>query len=165
MDRHALRAAISKLIPKLVPWFELTHSEHAFLPDWVLLSRQGTQQGDPLGPAFFAGDPEALVERLKVLQGLTQQPSILARRGGGQKKHTATSPRDSSYCHVALRAQHAMHIYVYLCAKEPLTVNRNYLPPSLMVVTAARVDPSPTRSMAEPAASGRIQIEEVRVCL
>lgn len=39
-----------------MPWFEFTHRQPSplFCGSQVLYSSQGTQQGDPLGPAFFA---------------------------------------------------------------------------------------------------------------
>jgi hypothetical protein len=56
VDRFKVQEGLLSQLPELVPWFELTHSQPSPLScqGQVLTSQQGTQQGDPLGPAFFA---------------------------------------------------------------------------------------------------------------
>ena len=56
VDRSKVQEGLRSQLPELLPWFELTHSQPSplFCQDQVLVSQQGTQQGDPLGPAFFA---------------------------------------------------------------------------------------------------------------
>jgi hypothetical protein len=56
VDRSKIQAGLLSQLPELLPWFELTHSQPSplFCKDQVLVSQRGTQQGDPLGPAFFS---------------------------------------------------------------------------------------------------------------
>ena len=56
VERTAIQSNLKTLAPELLSWFEFTHTEPSplFCDKEILLSSQGTQQGDPLGPAFFA---------------------------------------------------------------------------------------------------------------
>ena len=58
VSRKAVAEAISKCCPALLPWFEFCYAEPAFLfcqnQKLPFGSWQGVQQGDPLGPLFFA---------------------------------------------------------------------------------------------------------------
>ena len=51
-----MQKALLELVSDLLPWFEFTHGQPSslFCRSELLWSTQGTQQGDPLGPAFFA---------------------------------------------------------------------------------------------------------------
>lgn len=56
VDRQAIQLALSSLHPELLPRLEFTHLQPSplFCGEEILESQRGTQQGDPLGPAFFA---------------------------------------------------------------------------------------------------------------
>ena len=57
ISRESVHASLARFIPSLIPWFLATHSTPAtlYIPDSPpILSREGVQQGDPLGPVFFA---------------------------------------------------------------------------------------------------------------
>ena len=56
VKRGKIQEALQAQLPERLPWFELTHGQPSplFCNEHVLSSQQGTQQGDPLGPAFFA---------------------------------------------------------------------------------------------------------------
>jgi hypothetical protein len=75
VDRLAMQAALSELAPGLLPWFEFTHGQPSplFCRSEVLWSTQGTQQGDPLGPAFFAVTIQKVISNLRDLPGIDWQ--------------------------------------------------------------------------------------------
>ena len=57
---------------ELLPWLKFTHGRPSplfCLPE-VLFSTQGTQQGDPLGPAFFSFAIHAVVTQIRGTPGM-----------------------------------------------------------------------------------------------
>jgi hypothetical protein len=75
VDRHAIQRALGELAPDLLPWFEFTHGQPSplFCRTEQLWSTQGTQQGDPLGPAFFAVAIQRIIARVQDLPGTDWQ--------------------------------------------------------------------------------------------
>ena len=62
--------------PIFAPWAELTYGQPAPLvvdENVAVLSQKGVQQGDPLGPLFFALAAHTIVERLKTIPNLLWQ--------------------------------------------------------------------------------------------
>ena len=89
MHREAILSAIQAFFPKLLNWATwcLGHAGVLLCDDLDLRSSSGVQQGDPLGPLFFAAG------LLKVLKGVTSV-QISNRTGGILMLGTAsaTSP-------------------------------------------------------------------------
>ncbi len=56
VDRSAVLASVRRVVPELAPWADYCYKvpSRLILGGGVLLSERGVQQGDPLGPAFFA---------------------------------------------------------------------------------------------------------------
>ena len=57
VSREAIRAAIEKYFPALMPFFRWAYARHSYLvidDSHQIMSRCGVRQGDPLGPALFA---------------------------------------------------------------------------------------------------------------
>ena len=56
VDRNAVLQRVQALIPALSSWAGFCYSQpsHLFAAKTTLFSEQGTQQGDPLGPALFS---------------------------------------------------------------------------------------------------------------
>ena len=59
-------------IPSLLPWFHFTHGQSSplFYNREVITSTRGTQQGDPLGPAFFALAIHKVASSIRGVPGL-----------------------------------------------------------------------------------------------
>jgi hypothetical protein len=72
VERTAIQEGLRSSIPELENWFEFTHSQPSplFCNKEILLSTQGTQQGDPLGPAFFALAIHQVLESLQGAEGV-----------------------------------------------------------------------------------------------
>ena len=66
VDRSAAISALSKDVPELAPWCRFNYGSPAHLHcgDRCLSSTQGTQQGDPLGPAMFASAIQPILDEL-----------------------------------------------------------------------------------------------------
>ena len=58
--------ALGEMVPELAPWcwFNYGLPSHLHSGDHLLKSQQGTQQGDPLGPALFSAAIQQVVEQL-----------------------------------------------------------------------------------------------------
>ena len=66
VDKAAIHNVIIERFPELQSWFEFTHGRPSplFCGENIIYSEQGTQQGDPLGPAFFALAIQPCIEAL-----------------------------------------------------------------------------------------------------
>eukprot|EP00759_Apiculatamorpha_spiralis_P008116 PhF_6_TR15074/c2_g1_i1/m.23702 len=66
ISRRAVLRALEKWAPNLVPWFWTTYGPLSRLRygTYVVNSEEGVQQGDPLGPLFFALGIHAMVLRI-----------------------------------------------------------------------------------------------------
>ena len=55
-NRHLMGQVVAELCPEMAPWFNTCYGQHSpvIVDGHVILSQTGVQQGDPLGPAFFA---------------------------------------------------------------------------------------------------------------
>ncbi len=67
VDRSAVLAAVRRVVPELAPWadFCYKHPSRLILGGSLLHSERGVQQGDPLGPAFFALAIQSAVANVK----------------------------------------------------------------------------------------------------
>ena len=78
MDREALLLAVRSTFPHLAPWADFSYGAHAGL--WLdgkpLASRRGVQQGDPLGPLFFALALQIAIEKVKA-RAIAEAPGDL----------------------------------------------------------------------------------------
>ena len=65
VDRMAILAAVREVAPSLAPWADFVYGEMSTL--WLdgrqVPSQRGVQQGDPLGPLFFALAQQLAIER------------------------------------------------------------------------------------------------------
>jgi hypothetical protein len=66
VDRAAAISALSKDAPELSAWCRFNYGipAHLHCGDRLLASTQGTQQGDPMGPAMFASAIQPLLDEL-----------------------------------------------------------------------------------------------------
>ena len=65
--RDAIQEAVVKHFPELLPYTSSTMGSPSDLQfaDFVLLSEEGAQQGDPLGPLYFCLVIQQLLESLQ----------------------------------------------------------------------------------------------------
>ena len=56
VSRHAIMFIVRKHFPRLARWVEWCYGHDSILcyANWEILSREGVQQGDPLGPLLFS---------------------------------------------------------------------------------------------------------------
>ena len=67
LSRDAMQAVIREELPELYPFIESCYSGQSYLRfgHYTLLSDEGSQQGDPLGPLLFCATVMSIVKRVK----------------------------------------------------------------------------------------------------
>ena len=67
VDRSAILRHIRRVMPSLAPWADYCYSEPStlFVDGNTIVSGRGIQQGDPLGPSFFAICMQDAIQRAK----------------------------------------------------------------------------------------------------
>ena len=75
VDRSAALAALSKDVPELAAWCQFNYRTPAHLHcgERLFSSTQGTQQGDPLGPAMFAATIQPVLDEPPTVFRLLRQ--------------------------------------------------------------------------------------------
>jgi hypothetical protein len=68
LDRSAILSSVRRVLPSLAPWADYCYRNrsHLFTEGDQLDSARGVQQGDPLGPAFFAIAIQDSIRRARV---------------------------------------------------------------------------------------------------
>ena len=72
-NRHLMGHVVAELCPEMSAWYNTCYGQHSpvIVENNVILSQTGVQQGDPLGPAFFA------MAIHPVISNLLQQHNLL----------------------------------------------------------------------------------------
>ena len=69
VSRHAMISLVRKHFPKLASWVEWCYTQDSILSyaNWEIFSREGVQQGDPLGPLLFSLVLHELILKIDIL--------------------------------------------------------------------------------------------------
>ena len=99
VERTAIQNNLKTLAPELQSWFEFTHTEPSpiFCDKEILFSSQGTKQGDPLDPAFFALAIHPILELTAGTPGIDWDVFLLRRRSARWRSRSIAADTGAAY--------------------------------------------------------------------